>query len=392
MSRFPQVWPSEIEHLRTCGPDLPVLYFAPETLAATARRFGAGFPGLVTYAVKANPEPAVIGTLWAAGMEAFDVASPAEIDLVRAIAPGATLHYNNPVRSPAEIAHAARAGVASWAIDGLSELAKLRGAIPPASEVAVRLALPVAGAAYDFGAKFGEGPDGAAVLLKAVAAAGFRPAMTFHPGTQCPAPAAWTRYIETCASVSRAAGIPLARLNVGGGFPADRGAGAPELAAIFAAIRGAVQAFGPAPPPLVCEPGRAMVAEAFTLATRVKAIREDGALFLNDGLYGHLAEAALMGAVERVRLLAPDGTPRRGPLEPRVLFGPTCDSVDRLPAPLMLPSDVAEGDYLLWEGLGAYSTATATRFNGYGACETVTVRRAETRAALRPRLSGAASA
>ncbi len=375
MSRFPQVWATPQEHLRAVRPEPPVYYFAPETLARTARRFRRGFDGLVSYAVKANPERAVLENLVAAGITAFDVASPAEIALVREIAPAAALHYNNPVRSPAEIAAGVAAGVVSWSVDGMGEFAKLAEQLPGGSEVAVRLALPVAGAAYDFGAKFGEGPAGAAALLRAVAEAGFTPAMTFHPGTQCAAPAAWARYIEVCAEVSRAAGVRLARLNVGGGFPADRGAGRHDLEAVFDAIHAARDAaFGAQAPALVCEPGRAMVAEAFTLALRVKAERACGSLFLNDGIYGALAEAPLMGAVARIRVVSPDGEERSDEPRARVLFGPTCDSVDRLPDPVDLPGDVAEGDYLLISGMGAYTTATTTRFNGYGAAEIVTVR------------------
>lgn len=375
MSRFPQVWATPDEHLRLARPETPVLYFAPEVLARTARRFRSGFDGLVTYAVKANPERAVLENLVAAGIGAFDVASPAEIALVRDIAPQAALHYNNPVRSRAEIAFAVEAGVASYSVDGFGELAKLIEQVPMDVEVSVRLHLGLPGAAYDFGEKFGEGPDGAVALLRAVKAAGFTPAMTFHPGTQCHDPAAWARYIEACALVARDAGVTLARLNVGGGFPADRGRGAPDLQAVFDAIHAARDdAFGPDAPKLVCEPGRAMVAEAMALAVQVKAVRACGALFLTDGIYGALAEAPLMGAVERVRVVAPDGSLRRGAPLARVLYGPTCDSVDRLPDPVALPGDVAEGDVILFAGMGAYSTATVTRFNGYGACEVVTVR------------------
>lgn len=375
MSRHSRIWTSETAHLVATRPDHPVLYFAPETLAATARRFQSGFPGLVTYAVKANDNPAVIDTLAQAGLGAFDVASPAEIDLVRGLVPGAVLHYNNPVRSRAEIAAGVAAGVASWSVDGQGELDKLIGVVPTGTELSVRLALPVAGAAYDFGAKFGEGPEGCAALLRAVAAAGFSPAMTFHPGTQCTDPAAWVQYIETCARVAGAAGVRLVRLNVGGGFPADRGKGA-ALEPIFGAIAGAAaRAFGASPPALLCEPGRAMVAEAFSVALRIKAQRACGALFLNDGIYGLLAELPVMGPHGRLRAVAPDGTARRGPPVTRVLYGPTCDSLDRLPGETLLPGDVAEGDYLILEGMGAYSTATATRFNGYGAYLTATLRR-----------------
>jgi ornithine decarboxylase len=380
MSRHSRIWPTEIDHIKSVGPDHPVLYFSPETLAETARRFRTGFPGLVTYAVKANDNPAVIDTLAQSGIRAFDVASPYEIDLVRRLVPEAALHYNNPVRSPGEIDAAVSAGVSSYAVDGLSELAKLEGRVPRGTEVSVRLALPVPGAAYDFGAKFGEGPEGCVTLLRAVAAAGFTPSMTFHPGTQCTDPTAWSRYIATCAEVAREAGVRLSRLNVGGGFPSDRGEGA-RLEPIFGEIaRSVAEAFGPDRPRLLCEPGRAMVAESMSLAVAVKAVRECGSLFLTDGIYGLLAEVPIMGSHVRLRVVSPDGQPRGGAAVPRVLYGPTCDSLDRLPGEVALPGDVHEGDYLVFDGIGAYSTATNTRFNGYGAHEIVTVRRGGHRA------------
>ncbi|MEJ2003008.1 MAG: type III PLP-dependent enzyme, partial [Maritimibacter sp.] len=199
MSRFPQVWTTPEDYLRTMRPEVPVFFFAPEALAATAERFQRGFDGLVTYAVKANPERAVLENLVASGINAFDVASPAEIALMREIAPDAALHYNNPVRSRSEIAAAVAANVASYSIDGMGELAKLIEQVPMGTEVAVRLALPVEGAAYHFGEKFGEDREGAIALLRSVAAAGFTPAMCFHPGTQCTDPEAWEHYIEAAA-------------------------------------------------------------------------------------------------------------------------------------------------------------------------------------------------
>ncbi|WP_101065426.1 type III PLP-dependent enzyme [Roseovarius salinarum] len=368
-------WPDPATHLRRARPDAATLYFSPAVLQATARRFMQGFDGLVTYAVKANPEPAVLDNLVAAGVRAFDVASPAEMAAVRAACPDAALHYNNPVRSRDEIAAARAHGVASWSVDCRAELDKLEG-LDPGTEIAVRLALPVAGAAYDFGDKFGAGPGAAAVLLAEVAARGFTPAMTFHPGTQCADPDAWASYINACADVARTAGVRIARLNVGGGFAAHRSGDAPDLERIFARVSAETgRAFGAHPPALVCEPGRAMVAEAVVLATRVKAVRECGALFLNDGIYGALAEARDVGAPGRFRVLAPDGTPRSGTAAPRTVFGPTCDSLDRLPGPLSLPGDVAEGDYVLFSGMGAYARSLATGFNGYRPQGPVTVDR-----------------
>ncbi len=358
----------------TC-PDEPVLYVSPYVLQATARRFLTGFPGLVTYAVKANSAREVLENLVAAGLRAFDVASPAEMAAVREVAPWAVLHYNNPVRSEAEIAAALRFGVTSYSVDCDGELDKLiRAGVSMEAEISVRLRLPVKGAAYDFGAKFGADPAAAEHLLRRVAEAGFRPAMTFHPGTQCDDPAAWTAYIEACAQVARAAGVRLQRLNVGGGFPAHRRGAAPELELFFSEIGGSVAtAFRAETPALVCEPGRAMVAEAFSLATRVKSVR-DGAVFLNDGIYGGLAEFPVLGNTDRIEALR-DGADVVGAAMERVVFGPTCDSLDRLPGTLPLPARLREGDHILFHGLGAYSTATVTRFNGYGALNSVSVAR-----------------
>jgi ornithine decarboxylase len=364
-------------YLARVAPDEPVLFLSHLVLAAGARAFCDGFPGAVTYAVKANPDPAVLQDLARAGVAGFDVASPAEIALVRATVPGAALHYNNPVRSRAEIALARAAGVASYAVDDAGELDKLVAAdLPRGTEIAVRFKLPVSGAAYDFGAKFGAEPAAAEALLARVAAMGAPPALTFHPGTQCRDPAAWVAYIREAARIARAAGVTIGRLNVGGGFPARRMAGeAPPLAAIFAAIASAAQeAFGASAPALICEPGRALAAEAVSLALRVKSRRPGGAVYLNDGIYGALAEQPLMGMTDRIDVLGPDGRARVGPLTPVTLWGPTCDSLDRIPGTVALPDSLSEGDYLLLHGFGAYSTATVTRFNGYGGLARVVVR------------------
>ncbi len=375
MTLVPALYATPRAHLLTQEPDRPVLYFSPSVLQATAARFQAGFPGLVTYAVKANDGEEVLENLMAAGIDTFDVASPHEMDAVRRLMPGAVLHYNNPVRSEAEVAYAVALGIASYAVDGRTELQKLiRGGVPRGAEVSVRLHLPVEGAAYDFGAKFGADTQDATDNLRAVAMAGFKPSMTFHPGTQCADPAAWVAYIAACADVARNAGITLRRLNVGGGFAAHRTGAAPDLEGIFRDIAKAVdEAFGGHAPALVCEPGRAMVADAFTLAARVKTVRDDGSVFLNDGIYGGLAEAPILGNVDRIDIVSVDG-PRIAAAKARSVFGPTCDSLDRLPGTLALPTDLATGDWVLFHGLGAYSTATVTRFNGYGAIEIVTTK------------------
>lgn len=358
-------------YLSAHGADQPVHFFAPAALESRLLAFLTGFPGLVTYAVKANPAEHVIAQLSAGGVAAFDVASPDEIALIRRLAPGAALHYNNPVRSHDEIRQGVAAGVVSWAVDDAGELQKLIAAgLPHTAEIAVRFRLPVKGAAYDFGAKFGADPDEAARLLARVAAAGFAAALTFHVGTQCTDPAAWDRYIRTAADIARAAGVTIGRLNVGGGFPAGRDGRRVDLSAFFVAIDRAADAFDRRPA-LICEPGRGLVADAFAYAVPVKSLR-DGRVYLQDGIYGGLSEFVSM-PVPAFRVLAADGTPRTGAPVTRAVFGPTCDSLDRLPQDLPLPADTQEGDFLLFASTGAYLTGVSTRFNGYGLWRTATV-------------------
>jgi ornithine decarboxylase len=369
------LWATPFDFLTCRQPDWPVAFFCAPVLHDTAHRFLRGFDGVVSYAVKANADTAVITNLHAAGIKAFDVASPVEIDLVRALAPLAALHYNNPVRSRSEIAHAVDAGVRSWSVDSPGEFAKLAALVPKGAEISVRLRLPIKGAAYDFGEKFGADAVLAAELLRRVKAAGFMASMTFHPGTQCHDPGIWVRYIQTCAKVATQAGVILHRLNVGGGFPARRSGMDADLAPIFRAISEAANRAFPERPQLVCEPGRAMVSDAFSLASRIKAIHDNGVVYLNDGIYGGLTEFRDLNNNHEFAALSPNGDIRHGSTQARVVFGPTCDSLDKLPAPLPLPCDLQEEDYLLFAGMGAYVNATCTRFNGYGDIQTVMVNR-----------------
>jgi ornithine decarboxylase len=380
MSTPATVWRSPASYLAAERPDAPVLFFAPSALHASARRFIDGFPGLVSYAVKANAEVPVVLGLIGAGVRAFDVASPAEIALIRKLDPEAALHYHNPVKSRAEIAFALGEGVRTFSVDSTVELAKLAegvaaaGVVPEAVEISVRFRLPVKGAAYDFGSKFGADPEKAALLLKEAAERGLRTSLTFHPGTQCEAAEAWVVYIHRAARIAAEAGVAIERLNVGGGFPGTLYGEGHDLAAFFTAIREARDAaFEIGRPVLVCEPGRAMVSDCMALAAQVKLVREDGAVFLNDGIYGALDEFPVLGRTHHFAVLDGAGAPRRGIARPAVLFGPTCDSLDRLPGTPEVPGDLEEGDFLLFAGMGAYGSVTATQFNGFGSLRSAVV-------------------
>jgi ornithine decarboxylase len=380
MTTTASIWRSPEAYLAAERPDAPVLFFAPAELTASAKRFLSGFPGLVTYAVKANSEPSVVMGLVSAGVRAWDVASPAEIELLRRLSPESALHYHNPAKSRGEIAFALEQGVRVFSADSFVELEKIAAVAAESGvtmgeiEASVRFKLPVAGAAYNFGSKFGATPEKAAELLRRADQLGMTTSLTFHPGTQCETAEAWVSYIHEAARIAAAARVRLHRLNVGGGFPGVLYGESFDLEAIFAAIGAARDAaFGEDAPALVCEPGRGMVAGCMALAARVKLVREDGAVFLNDGIYGGLDEFPVLGRTHAFRVLDANGAVREGATRPAVLFGPTCDSLDRLPGEAAVPVDIAEDDFVVFEGMGAYGSVTATQFNGYGGLRSVIV-------------------
>ena len=245
--------------------------------------------------------------------------------------------------------------------------------MPRHAEIAVRFKLSVAGAAYDFGAKFGAEPAEAAALLAEVAALGFRPALTFHVGTQNTAPGGLAalpgRGGADRRGGGRGAGAGQCRRRLSGGARRRRDRSG---ARISRRSRRGAAAF-PQRPELVCEPGRGLVADAFAYGVEVKSVRGER-VYLADGIYGGLSEFVSF-PLPRVRVVAPGGRMRAGAPRPRILFGPTCDSLDRVPGAVALPGDLAEGDWLLFDGMGAYLTGVTTAFNGYGARETVIVDR-----------------
>ena len=356
------------------APEDPIFCFSAEKLKARAKRFLDGFPGEVAYAVKCNSGAHVLAALGEAGMTMFDVASVHEMRSVRESVAGAHFHYHNPVKSRREIADAFRLfGCKRFAADDAQEVAKIEEITGGGAsiEVAVRFRLPRLGgsSAHDFSTKFGATRDEAAVLLADIAARGMRPALTFHPGSQCVDPMAYVRHIEAAAKIAAAAGVKLCALNVGGGFPAHyKGSVLPPLETFFRAIADtARREFGDAMPPLECEPGRGIVAPSTSLLTQVKMAKPGRAeVFLNDGIYGALMEISQVPDIVPPHRVIRDGVVLEG-VEMRefTIYGPTCDPLDRLPVAFSLPCDIAEGDFIEFGAIGAYGAATATRFNGY---------------------------
>jgi ornithine decarboxylase len=379
----------------TVRPEEPMHCLRPDTLAATARVFVAGFPGAVLYAVKCNPEPAVLRALWAGGVRHFDCASPAEVALVRLMFPAAAIHFMHPVKARGAIREAwARHGVRDFALDSADEFVKLRGEIAAtgvAGELGliVRLALPKGQSVLDLSGKFGAAPDQAVALLRAARPHAARLGVSFHVGSQCLDPLAWRRALALVGEMIRAAGVTIDIVDVGGGFPvAYPDVAPPPLGAFIAEIEDGFERLGlPATTRLWAEPGRALVAGGGSVVVRVQA-RRDGAageaLYVNDGVYGSLADAGALGFRYPVRLIRPDGAAPAAELRPFSFFGPTCDSADVMRGPFLLPADVAEGDWIEIGQLGAYGGCLRTGFNGFDRARIVEVRDAPL-----PRLSHA---
>jgi ornithine decarboxylase len=349
-------------------PEVPVHLLRPHQVAAAARAFLRGFPGDVLYAVKCNAHPLVLQTLRAEGVRRFDVASPMEIQRVRETVPDGVMYYHHPAKTPAQIALARDMGVRHYAVDCIAELDKVAAHAGPGAVAMVRLAIPKgSGAVYDLSTKFGAQPDVFLATLRRAAELGLAAGATFHVGSQCLDPEAFRLGIRLACSLLQGNGIRVGLMDIGGGFPAYyRRTAAPPLDAYFQVIDEARRAWAePQRLRLLCEPGRALVAEGGSLLTRV-ILRKPDAVILNDGIFGGLTEV-YWGKEELslpFRVLTPDGTPRSGPLRTVTAYGPTCDGNDRLPYALDLPGDTTDGDYVEFNLIGAYGREMAARYNG----------------------------
>ena len=358
--------------LRHKTTDTPVFCFYPQRLRDAARRFVAGFPGEVLYAVKANPHPAVLGWLVAGGIRGFDTASLAEMELAQRVLPGAHCSYNHPVKPRRAIAAAWHDhGIRDFVVDHACELEKLGELAAQGMVIQVRVAAPNPHATISFNAKFGAAPSQAAELLRRVVALGATPAVSTHIGYQTTDPQAFASALQLIADVVAEAGVRPAYINLGGGFPSVLMPAGLALEDFFAAITAARARLGSlAGIPLRCEPGSALAHPGGGVLTQVLLVRED-AVFVNTGVYGALAELIHSRVEPPLRVLTPQGDLRAGEPRPFTLFGPTCDSYDAIPVPFHLPATVREGDWLELGMMGAYSNILITDFNGLGEHEYV---------------------
>lgn len=359
--------------VRARRPDRPVLCLRPVATTRAARWFAEAFPGTVIYALKANDAPEIMAALVAGGIRHFDIASIDEIDAVPADM-DAEVCLMNPVKSRETIRRAyVEHGIRTFALDSEAELEKIREATGGAGDLTLflRLACSNAGSLIPLEGKYGVTEARAPALLMSARRAAARLGITFHVGSQAMEPARFAGALEQVGRLIRTAGVLIDAVDVGGGFPSRyANAEPPPLAAYMAEIRAGIERLPVGEScTFQCEPGRALVAEAESVLVRVDARRGDR-LYINDGAFGTLFDGAHSGFTFPARLVRPEPAPV-APLEPFALYGPTCDSVDLMPGPYLLPGCIDEGDYIEIGQIGAYGRVMATRFNGFGAYDEV---------------------
>ena len=356
-------------------PVQPVTLLRPHAARRAASFFVEKFPGRSLYAVKANPSPDLLRILWDAGVTHYDVASISEVRLVRETLPDSVLCFMHPVKAEEAIAEAYfDHGVKTFSLDTLEELEKIvratskDGVAATDLNLLVRIRVSSDHAKLSLASKFGADPRDVSTLLMAARQAADALGLCFHVGSQAMTPAAYAEAMTRVRDAIVEAAVTVDIVDVGGGFPSSYpGMEPPPLETYFAVIH---QAFEALPisysAELWCEPGRALCAEYARLLVRVEKRRGDE-LYINDGAYGALFDAAHIGWRYPVRLLREPESHVR-PME-FSFYGPTCDDLDRMAGPFELPGDVNVGDYIEVGMLGAYGCAMRTQFNGFGAVE-----------------------
>ena len=362
---------------RDSRPSQPVTLVRPHAAHRAARFFVEKFPGTSMYAVKANPSPDLIRILWDSGVTHFDVASIAEVRLVRGLLPAATLCFMHPVKPAESVAEAYHVhGVRTFSLDSLEELEKIveatatDGVAATDLTLCVRLRVSSAHSKLSLASKFGVGVDEAAPVLMAARQAADALGICFHVGSQAMSPAAYSEAMALVRAAIVAAGVTVDVVDVGGGFPSIYPGMEPGALDRYFDVIG--RAFEDLPvsysAELWCEPGRALCAEYASLLVRVEKRRGD-TLFINDGAYGALFDAAHIDWRFPVELVRAEASHAKD--VGFSFYGPTCDDMDFMRGPFMLPADVQAGDYLEIGMLGAYGCAMRTGFNGFTAGETV---------------------
>ena len=360
---------SVCDYLKQTQPVNPILCHRPHAAGRSARWFVDNFPGDVLYAVKANPAPLILDCLYEAGIRHFDIASLHELKLVRQFE-DARLYCMNTVKHPSHIREMYFVhGVRDFSLDCLDELDKIVTATDGAEDLSlhVRVTVDNSSSCLPLPKEFGASPDEVEILLVKARTVAHELGVCFHVGSQSMNPEAYANAIDHVNELIAGAGVIIDSLDVGGGFPAAYPGLMPValdeyLQVIAAAFDNSLTSETCR---LKCEPGRALVAESASMLLNV-LLRKDDWLYLNDGAYGCLFDAAHVDFPFPVKGI------RNGRLIDEeynhefAFYGPTCDSIDAIVRPYLLPKSMNAGDFIEFGQLGAYGDTMRTNFNGFG--------------------------
>jgi len=349
-------------------PDYPVYCIRLESIKKSTKFFKDNFPGKVLYAVKTNPNEKIIKQIISNGIEDFDVASLNEIKLIKKIKPEANLYFMHTIKSKESISSAYfDYGVKNFALDHKDELRKILEATNQAKDLNlyVRIAVSNEHAEIDLSKKFGALPSEALGLVRLCKEHSKKLGISFHVGSQCMHKISYSKGIREIGNIIKKTKIIPDVINVGGGFPSLYPDLNPEplnnyLNEIKISLKNLkLQKL----PEIICEPGRAIVAESGSTIVKV-ILRKKQNLYINDGTYGSLFDAGVPNFVLPTKMVT-NGRIHSKKLTSFKFFGPTCDSLDYMKGPFLLPNNIKEGDYIELGQLGAYGLTFRTKFNGF---------------------------
>jgi len=325
------------------------------------------------YAVKANPAPEIVHTLYSAGAS-FDVASMAEFHIVhdqikdlpakqRQDFIWDKIIYANPIKDT-DTLKALNQYKPLVTYDNLEEIKKLKKYAPQAG-LALRLRVPNTGAMVELSSKFGAAPGEAVDLIEQAHLAGLVvEGLSFHVGSQCTNFQNFVQALQLAANLfaeAKQRGFNLKLLDIGGGFPAPYDKSVRPFSALARKINTELNRLFPKEVEVLAEPGRFMVATAATLVAKVigKAMR-DGKMcyYINDGAYHTFSGIIFDHMHYHIKAF------KKGATEISAVFGPTCDALDTISLAELLP-ELELDDLVYSENVGAYTQASSTWFNGF---------------------------
>ncbi len=363
-----QKFKSVEELINQLRPTKPVYCIRKKSIKLASKYFQKNFPGKILYALKTNPHPLVLKTILESGINSFDVASIKEIETIRKLSPKADCSYMHTVKSRESIKDAYfKYNVKTFSLDTKDELIKILDSTNHAKDLNlfVRVSVSNEHAEIDLSKKFGAINNEAVGLLRLTKQYAKKVGLSFHVGSQCMHPISYSKGIFEIGTIIKKTKITPDVINVGGGFPTIYPDLIPQsLDNYFNEIKKSLENLKiEKVPEIICEPGRAIVAESGSTIVRVD-LRKKQKLYINDGTYGTLFDAGVPNIVYPSKMIT-DGRVISKKLTSFDFYGPTCDSMDYMKGPFILPNNIKENDYIELGQLGAYGLTFRTNFNGF---------------------------